>query len=377
MIRVLQFADLVNRHDFIDTIVQRADAGRFQVGVCVRSPECNIAEPVYEERTPRWVLGSASRRAVPQAAARLARLLHRWRADIIHAHHYDQAVIAWLATRLYPRTRLVIGRHYSDSIYRLPSRARQRALLVVEQAVNRAAARIVAPSSYIRDILTEWQGVRADKVDLVPYGFAAEKYEPISTVDTDRLRGELGLEGRFVLGNFARLHEEKGQRFLIEALSRLRQRVPRVALLVVGEGPERSRLEGQIRAAGLGDTVRLLGWRRDAMTLMGVVDAVVQSTLQEAFSQVMVEALWMRKPLVMTDVSGAADIIRDGENGFVVPKGDVLALASAIERLAADAPLCQRVSAAGREYVEQHLTVERIMPRYEQVYIRALEASGN
>ena len=65
MIRVLQFADVINRYDFIDNIVQRADCDRFKVGVCVRTEDSNIEAPVYADDTPRWVLNGTSRREVP------------------------------------------------------------------------------------------------------------------------------------------------------------------------------------------------------------------------------------------------------------------------------------------------------------------------
>ena len=374
MIRVMQFADVINRYDFIDTIVQRANRGWFEVGVCVRAGESNIEAPVYPRDTPRWTLNGASRREIPRAAVQLARLLRRWGADILHTHHYDQAVIGLLATRLHPGTKLVVGRHYSDAIYRSSWGWRRKALLAVERAVNRAAARIVVPSSYVAEIVSRWQKVPPGKVDCVPYGFVAEKYVAPRPSDVQRVREELGLAGRFAVGNFSRLHEEKGQRFLVRAMAEVRARDLDVILLVVGEGPERAALERQIKATGLGDRVRLLGWRRDAMALMAAMDAVVQPTLQEAFSQVMAEALWMGKPLVITDVSGAIDVIRDGENGLLVPKADPNALAGVVARLVADAPLRARLGAAGRAYVEEHLTIEKIIPMYEQVYLRAMGA---
>ena len=100
MIRVLQFADVINRYDFIDNIVHRAARDQFEIGVCVRTSASNIEAPVYAEDTPRWVLNGTSRREIPRAAYQLASLLRRWRADILHTHHYDQAVIGWLATRI-------------------------------------------------------------------------------------------------------------------------------------------------------------------------------------------------------------------------------------------------------------------------------------
>src|SRR5262249_20944877 len=151
---------------FIDTIVQRADPERYQVGVCVRSAECNIAAPAYGSSTPRWLLPGTSRRTLPATVGRLARLLRSWKADILHTHHYDEAIIGWLATRIYPKTRLVVGRHYSDAIYRLSSPMKRRLLLALEQRANRAAQRIIVPSTYIHEILSRWQGVSPARIDL-------------------------------------------------------------------------------------------------------------------------------------------------------------------------------------------------------------------
>ena len=106
---------------------------------------------------------------------------------------------------------------------------------------------------------------------------------------------------------------------------------------------------------------------------MAAVDAVIQPTLQEAFSQVMVEALWMRKPLIITDVSGAPDIITSGQNGLLVPKADPEMLALNIERLAKNESLRMRLAEAGRAYVEDHLTVQKVIPLYERVYEKAME----
>jgi glycosyltransferase involved in cell wall biosynthesis len=374
MIRVLQFAGVINRHDFIDTIVQRADRARFQVGVCVGPAPSQIAEPVYAEGTPQWRIPWKRRADIPGAAWRLARILDRWKADIVHTHHYDESLIGYLATRLHRRTRLVVGRHYSDAIYRSSRGLKQKTLLALENLVNRAAARIIAPSSAIVQILTERQGVPRAKVDRIFYGFVPEKYPVLTAGEVARVRRDLGLVDRFAIANFSRLHEEKGQRFLIRAMAELRTQLPRATLLIVGEGPERPALEEQIRASGLDQVVRLLGWRRDAMQIMAAVDAVVQPTLQEAFSQVMAEALWMQKPLVITDVSGATDVIEDGINGLLIARQSPDDIVRAILRLADDEPLRMQLGQRGKAYVENHLAIGTIIHEYEAAYLKALGA---
>jgi hypothetical protein len=140
MIRVVHFADIVNRHDFIDNVVRHADSSRFAMGVCVRSAETNIAASLYPPEIPCWDLHAPHRRQMARAAWRLAANLRRWQADIVHTHHFDQALIGWLATRLYPHTRLVIGRHYSDAIYRSSSGVKRKLRLLIERMTNSAAS---------------------------------------------------------------------------------------------------------------------------------------------------------------------------------------------------------------------------------------------
>ena len=95
-----------------------------------------------------------------------------------------------------------------------------------------------------------------------------------------------------VIATFARLSEEKGHRFLLRAMQTVREQVPNVLWLIVGEGSERAAIEREIQGAGLGDNIKLVGWRRDAMRIMVAVDVVGAQRPQEALSQAMVEALW-------------------------------------------------------------------------------------
>ncbi len=373
MIHVLEFANVINRYDFIDTLVHYADPARFEMSVCVRSEEHSIAAPDYRQPIKYKLIDWNSRAGVVPTAWKLSRILREWKIDLLHAHHYDQAVIGWLATKLYPKTKLVIGRHYSDSIYRLPQGRKAKMFLELEQIINRHAARIIVPSRLIFEILTERQNIDPSKIDVVHYGFVPEKYKLPDAREIETLRREFEMDGRFVLGNFGRLHEEKGHRYLVEAAAILRQTIPNLLVLCVGEGPERENIEKQIGELGVEENVKLIGWRTDAMTIMSSVDVVVQSTLQEAFSQVMVEALWMSKPLVITDVSGAPDIIRDGENGLLVPKANAAALAEAIRRLFENTELRERIAKNGHDFVAENLVITRKIKDYEAAFEKAAE----
>jgi glycosyltransferase involved in cell wall biosynthesis len=372
-IRVLQVADVVNRHDFIDVIVEHADPRRFDMSVATFGRAPNIADPDYGDRgVPLVDLGaSTGRRAYPRALARLRRLLSDRQIDVVHCHHYDPAVLTWLATRG-SSVRFVVGRHYSDAIELHTTGLRRRGYLGLERRFQSAAAATVVPSTMIAGLVAA-RGVPADRIHLVPYAFEPAKYASARAVDTRAVRRSVDLaDDDFVVGTFARLYVDKGHRYLLAAVAALVPTWPALRWLVVGEGAERASLEARVGAAGLGRHVTFTGWRRDGLDLMAATDVVVQPTLHEAFSQVMGEAMWLGRPLVMTDVSGATDIIEDGRNGFVVPKRDPAALGEVLVRLHAHEHLRREVAAAGRRWVTTELTPERVVPRYEAAYDQAL-----
>lgn len=371
MIRVLEFANIINRYDFIDNLVNFADPAEFEMSVCVRSEDADIARPLFPENTKYRLLPGNSRRDSLQTAWKLSKILREWQIDVIHTHHFEQAIIGWLATKIYPKTKLLIGRHYSDAIYRLPKSIKQTGLLKLEQIINRHAARIIVPSQYIFDLLTKRQNIEAEKIDVVLYGFVPEKYHLPDADQIESVRSEFKMDGRFVVANFSRLHEEKGHCYLVEAVAKLREKIPNLLVLCVGEGGERQNIERRIKNSGVAENIKLVGWRRDAMTIMAAADAVAQSTLQEAFSQVMVESLWMSKPLIITDVSGAPDIIQNEVNGLLIPKADVEALAEALEKLFKNNRLREKIINNGRRFVEENLVIDKKIREYEQSFLKA------
>jgi glycosyltransferase involved in cell wall biosynthesis len=153
------------------------------------------------------------------------------------------------------------------------------------------------------------------------------------------------------------LHEVKGQHVLIAACRRLAQRGLDFRCDLVGDGPDRSRLERQARGAGLGERVRFLGsLTRDqvAVRLRDADVAVVPSVptrdgRREGIPVALMEAAASGKPVVASRLSGIPEAIEDGAQGLLVPPGDAEALAGALAALAADPALRRRLGAAARD----------------------------
>jgi glycosyltransferase involved in cell wall biosynthesis len=374
MLRVLHFAGTINRYDFIDTVIRFADPRRFRMMACTFTAQSNIEDPGYErDGIPHFVLGvRRSKTNFPRAIARLTTLLRRERVDILHTHHYDEALIGLVAARLAGTPAVVVGRHYHDEIYLLTNGFKRKALLALEGWVNRRAKAIVVPSTPIRSLLVERQRVPADKVHVIPYGFdfRADRYRPPTQEEVERIREELGLQGYFVVGNFARHHRLKGQEYLLHAFARFVQDEPSARLLMVGDGPDHGRLRALARELGLEETGRVLftGWRKDARRLMGAVDVVVHPTLLDSFPQVMVEAMALGKPLITTPAAGPMDQVRPGRTGLMVPMRDVEALYGALVWVRTHGEEARAMGERARAYVQAELDIRSVIPRYEAVY---------
>ena len=234
---------------------------------------------------------------------------------------------------------------------------RLRFLRATRTAALRRARRIVVPSAYLRQIAIGW-GLDPSRVDVVPNPAPEVPEHPTR----DEARATLGIDG-FALGVAGRLTAQKALGDTLEALAR----VPDVALLVLGDGPERAKLERRAGELGLADRVRFLGagTRDDVIALFRAVDAALLTSAWENLPHTLLEALATGTPVIATAVGGIPEVVRDGENGLLVPPRDIAAIASAIDRLVHDDALRASLAAAAAPSVEE-LAEPRILRRIVQ-----------
>lgn len=379
-IRVMHLSRVIYRHDFVDTLIRHADQARFQMMTCVFAGDRHSTAPQFGSDCQSFVLNIKSRRDYASAVVSLARLLRRELVDIIHAHHFDEGILATAAIALTRVPRLIIGRHYHDEIYLLARGIHRKLILGFESVVNRAASVVIVPSPVIGSMLISRQRVPAKKIEVIPYAvdFTAEKYRPLERSEAERIREEFSLGSRFVVANVGRHHPLKGQEYLIRAFGRFCACYPQSTLLMIGDGPCGAYLRALASDLGLlkcGKVV-FLGWRTDAARLIGAADVIVHPTLHEALPQVMIEAMAKERPLIITHVSGACDFGRDGENAFIIPTRDEIAILQALLRVRENYTAAEAIGRRARLQITAELSLDRIVPRFESVYNRVVSSSG-
>jgi glycosyltransferase involved in cell wall biosynthesis len=151
---------------------------------------------------------------------------------------------------------------------------------------------------------------------------------------------------------------------LVEAL----RTVPRCRLVLVGEGPERARLEELVAGLGLEDRVAFAGWVDPPWTATWAFDVLAMPSFMEGFPLVIVEAMLAGIPVVASAVGGIPEIVVEGETGLLVPPNDADALAASLRRITDDAELRTEMAARCRSVALEHFTAQTMAANFEQLY---------
>ena len=163
-------------------------------------------------------------------------------------------------------------------------------------------------------------------------------------------------------------HPVKGQTDLLHAMREVIRVRPDARLVLVGDGARRPLVEHCARQLGIAEHCHFLGHRRDVAAVLARARIAVSPSHAEGISNAILEAMAARLPIVATAVGGTPEIVRDGENGFLVPPGAPAALAPRLLELLDDAPLCARMGARGRRIVEREFSVEQMRASYDALY---------
>ena len=231
----------------------------------------------------------------------------------------------------------------------------------------------IAVAETHRRYLAENEGCPAGKLRVIPNGVDVEKFHPRWPSPT--LRDELHLpEGVPVAGIVAALRPEKHHELFLHAAGLIRQEVPEARFVIVGDGPQRGRLEALAQELSLADAVHFLGTRSDVAEVLSLVDVAVLTSHMESSPVSLLEAMACEKPVVATRVGSVPETVLDAETGHLVAPGDARGIADRVVELFRNPERASRMGRAGREHVVAHWSVERMVSGYEDLVRRIYSA---
>ncbi|KNH04852.1 Glycosyltransferase [Candidatus Burkholderia brachyanthoides] len=290
---------------------------------------------------------------------RVKALLQRRKFDVLNTHSGHDSLVAGTAGRLAGTPLIVRTRHLALPISSLAT-------------YTWIPHRVIAVSHYVRRYLIS-AGVHEQRVHTIYDGIPRPERLSSST-----LRAELAIGPEATVACMvAIMRDEKGHEDLIAAVQPLFESHPHLHVVMAGDGPAFERIKDIVHSLRLEQRIHLLGFRTDVPNIFRGSDMFVLPTHQEALGQAFIEAMAAGLPVIGTRVDGVPELIQDEIDGLLVPARDPKALRAAIERLADDKDLRQRLSEESLRITERGFTIGDMAYETSLFYRRALREQGH
>lgn len=312
-----------------------------------------------------YQLSASTLLGVPSALINMVRLIRQLQPDLIHSSLWSANFMArfigwWFRIP-------VIADLHSDCRYH----GKLRNLL--DRMTCSMTNRYIAVSSAVKSSFEQEMHQPQLPISLILNGINTRGLERTEQTK-EILAYELGIDqGRFIVGAVGRLVPIKQYDFLIRAFAALcRSSSLPMHLIIVGDGPERSRLEALSIQEGCSDCVTLVGARADVFRFYSLFDCFVQSSLSEGMSIALLEALAAGLPIITTSNNEAHEVITHGVNGLLVKPLDTGALAGAISTLMVDHAMRSSMQAENKARAKVDFSLNSMVKKYENCYDQAV-----
>lgn len=291
-----------------------------------------------------------------KALIELRSFIKSQKADIVHTHSSKAGIIGRWAAKL-AGVPVIMHSIHGWEFYRGQNPVIRNFYVFLERLTAPITDKLIAVSNYdIEEGLKERIGVR-EKYALIRYGIRRGEFYRPGSHSSD-----------LAVGMLACFKPQKSPQDFIRAAGIVVKEVPSVKFFLIGDGVLRAKIERLIKKLELNGNVRLLGWRRDIAQLLTSFDILVLTSRWEGLPLVLLEAMAAGRPIIASDVCGNHEIIRDGENGFLFPRGDYEALAQKIILLIKNDKLRCRLGSKGRELLDDTFESGHMAGCFDRLY---------
>lgn len=295
-----------------------------------------------------------------RSAKQLLRLCRQHRVTIWHAHDYKSDVLGLLLRRFWPMKLLTTLHGFGVQGGKAPLYNR------IDRFCLRWFDRVICVSEDLREICIR-SGVKPSRCLTIPNAIDAEQYARREPVQAAKQR--LGFAWhRLLVGAVGRLSDEKNFAGLISVFAALVRQGIDAELVIIGEGPQRPKLEALRAAEGMQQRVRLPGYCSNVIDYYQAMDVFALSSIREGLPNVLLEAMALEVPVVATRVAGVPTLVEHEYNGLLVKPGDLRSLGAALNRLLRDAELRSSLAAAGRRTILDRFTFSARMAKVRAVF---------
>jgi glycosyltransferase involved in cell wall biosynthesis len=306
---------------------------------------------------------------VIRGTAMLVRTIRETKADFIHTHSIYPGLYSGFSAAIAPAPRRIMSFHnLGYSSYPAKTLKQKTLKMATKFAMRHGIDVFVAPSAAVANHYQSELGLK--NVHVIPH-LADPACSMTPNSDRRPALWQYGINADgFTLGVLGRFVHEKGHRYLLQALTLLRDRQIKPSVLMVGSGPLYSEIEQQVIRLNLQEQVKLHPAlaHEQALEVMRACNAIVVPSTHEGFSLVAMEAMLLGKPVLGSATGGLAEIVREGISGFLFRPEDPQALADAIAKIIQNPELAKSLSLTSRDHIMGMCGAESVLPLWRSVF---------
>jgi len=310
------------------------------------------------------------------ATIRLAKLIRKERPQILHTHTAKAGTVGRAAALLAGSRRppIIVHTFHGHVLRGYFGPLRSLFFRLLERRLAAGTTALIAVSPQVRDDLVALGVAPRERFVVIRLGIELDERIAPDQNGRGESRRYLGIPGdRFAVGWIGRMTAVKRTDDVLVAFKRLRDSGVDAVLCMVGDGPDRLQLEQRAHELGVAHDTLFLGYQEDVAQFYAAFDTLVLPSGNEGTPVSVIEALAAELPVVATRVGGVPDVVRDGEDGFLVEAGATDDLADRLAQLARDPALRARMGKQGRERVLPRYAVERLVDDVDHLYRSLLE----
>ncbi|MDD5044333.1 MAG: glycosyltransferase family 4 protein [Candidatus Omnitrophica bacterium] len=292
--------------------------------------------------------------------------------DIVHTHSSKAGILGRLAARI-SGVKIILHTVHGWSFHSYQNKLVRGLFIRLERFCAKFSDRLIVVSFFDKQRGLENRIGNEAKYQVIKYGINCG----VTPNKEGAIRRELGIAGdKFLVGTISCFKPQKAVDDFIKAAALVKESLPQVKFIVAGDGALRAKFEKLIKKLGLEKEIVLLGWRRDIPQLLSALDIFTLTSLWEGMPIAALEALACGSVVVATDTGGISEVIREGENGFLVPARDVKGLSEKITFLLKDDKLRKAIREKTKNSLGNNFTVERMAKETGDLYERLFKEAS-
>ncbi|MBI3802811.1 MAG: glycosyltransferase [Nitrospirae bacterium] len=347
-------------------VVRLYDRRLFRPIVCCMKEKGETGEAIERDGTPVIVLNRMQRHTFDlRLVGLLRRLMREQRVTILRTHQFHANLYGRIAAISAGVPVILPSFHNTYA-------RRKRHRSVVNWLLARGTDRLITVSDAVKRDLIRYDHLPEEKIKVIHNGCDIDRFMRPALQEDLRVKWKIPAAAP-VIGTVGRLAKEKGQALLIEAVSLLQSEFPDLHLIIVGEGPEREALEKEGARRGLGNRLILTGLQREVPDYLALMNLFVFPSLNEGFSNALLEAMAAGKPVIASDIVENVEILPSEKFGLRVPPNDAGALAEKIRFLLKNPSEAEAMGRRAQARVAAEFTDAIMMEKIQRLYQTLLQ----